>query len=422
MDRIYENIFDEDEDVESLDNQQEEEFDYIIKLKLVQTKERGENYQSKIEQYFFLLGFEDVKLDFDTEAIYELFYIYVKGKISTKNASILYNKLSNQWKTHIIYTYDKDGPVNVELYNFIDSVSEDGFKSAKILLDYEVKKQIRINNKCLDLRNVDLSPYSIIDFSFLENYHIEQINLTGVDTSNCKYMCFMNNMYLKEIYGLESIDTSNITHMNHMFCNCRRLKEINVSGWNTSKVMDMTKMFRACTSLEKIKGLEHWNVSRVTNMSYMFECCESLVKLDKLENWKVTSLKNTEFMFCECVQLLSLDLSKWTPKLNSMRCMFKFCEQMEKLNVAGLRVDNVTKLDEVFSAMEHIKEIEGLEHWNTENVKSIYKIFFDSSNLKYVNIKNWNMDNCMTYLDAFRNTSISNSFEDEFLEKFLGRY
>lgn len=36
MDRIFENIFDDEEDVESLDNQQEEEFDYIIKLKLVQ--------------------------------------------------------------------------------------------------------------------------------------------------------------------------------------------------------------------------------------------------------------------------------------------------------------------------------------------------------------------------------------------------
>ena len=64
--------------------------------------------------------------------------------------------------------------------------------------------------------------------------------------------------------------------MSYMFCAIGRNAttfNLDLSGWNTSKVSDMTCMFeyagKNATSL-LIKGLSDWNTSNVTNMSYMF--------------------------------------------------------------------------------------------------------------------------------------------------------
>lgn len=48
---------------------------------------------------------------------------------------------------------------------------------------------------------------------------------------------------------------------------------LDLSGWNTSKVINMSRMFEKAgfySETFNIHGLEHWNTSNVTNMSYMF--------------------------------------------------------------------------------------------------------------------------------------------------------
>ena len=63
-----------------------------------------------------------------------------------------------------------------------------------------------------------------------------------------------------------------------MFDSCESLRELNLSGFNTSRITDMTYMFADCnmTSLD----LSKFNTSNVTNMAYMFRDCSSLTALD----------------------------------------------------------------------------------------------------------------------------------------------
>ena len=45
-------------------------------------------------------------------------------------------------------------------------------------------------------------------------------------------------------------------------------------------------MFRGCSSLRDIKGLEKWNVSNGNNFSCMFDGCSSLSDIKVLEKYE----------------------------------------------------------------------------------------------------------------------------------------
>jgi len=83
---------------------------------------------------------------------------------------------------------------------------------------------------------------------------------------------FSNFKALITIRGIENLNTSEVTEMNHMFYGCSSLKELNVSNFNTSEVTDMSAMFGNCSSLKEL-NVSNFNTSEVTNMKEMFTGC-----------------------------------------------------------------------------------------------------------------------------------------------------
>ena len=68
-----------------------------------------------------------------------------------------------------------------------------------------------------------------------------------------------------------------------MFFNCSSLTNLNISNWNTGKVMIMYSMFSGCSSLTNL-NISNWNTGKVTDMNSMFNGRSSLRTLDiKLE-------------------------------------------------------------------------------------------------------------------------------------------
>jgi len=89
---------------------------------------------------------------------------------------------------------------------------------------------------------------------------------------------------------LTDIDVSNVKSFNSIFRRMsrpgyREFNEIDVTGWNTSSVTDMSRMFFNCFKLEKIKGIEDWDVSNVESMRSMFYNCHKL-QLD-ISSWNI---------------------------------------------------------------------------------------------------------------------------------------
>ena len=100
---------------------------------------------------------------------------------------------------------------------------------------------------------------------------------------------------------LSDIDVSELNDLSTAFLWYRRFKTIDISGWDTSNVKDMTMMFYGCFDLTDIIGIENMNIDNVECMNYMFSDCKKLDITDKIKDWKVNP-KNVRVsgMFREC--------------------------------------------------------------------------------------------------------------------------
>ena len=82
--------------------------------------------------------------------------------------------------------------------------------------------------------------------------------------------------------------------MNGMFLNCKSLKELNLSNFNTENVTLMRDMFRECLSLKEL-NLNNFNTNNVTNMDNMFSGCskELIMKIQtQYKNIKEEAFEN----------------------------------------------------------------------------------------------------------------------------------
>ena len=73
--------------------------------------------------------------------------------------------------------------------------------------------------------------------------------------------------------------------MRFMFSGCYGLTSLDLTGWNTSNVTDMSSMFSNCRSLTSL-DLTEWDTSNVTSMSYMLYYCGDLTSIATGPNFK----------------------------------------------------------------------------------------------------------------------------------------
>ncbi|MDY2957774.1 MAG: sigma-70 family RNA polymerase sigma factor [Floccifex sp.] len=107
---------------------------------------------------------------------------------------------------------------------------------------------------------------------------------------------------------------------------------LDLSKFDSSKVVDMSKMFSNCSSLKHL-NIVCLNTSKVENMSDMFFNCKNLSNLD-LSNFDTSKVKSMHSMFEKCLKLEYLDLSSFTTNnLLDMSKMFKKCRNLKKLNL-----------------------------------------------------------------------------------------
>ena len=160
---------------------------------------------------------------------------------------------------------------------------------------------------------------------------------TSANTPNAFY-------YVKQIEGLGSWNTSNVTDMSWCFDSCKALQSLDISNWNTSQVTNVGAMFYDCESLTSLdlSALDFSNVTRQyysyklasqSSVGYygMFDGCRELTTItgimasDLLNNSK---LKNLSFMFRNCYKLQTLDLTGWdTSYVTDFTSMFEQCQQ-----------------------------------------------------------------------------------------------
>lgn len=201
-------------------------------------------------------------------------------------------------------------------------------------------------------------------FSDLKNVK-SYVGLDKIDTSEVVSMrgLFMDNLNLTTL-DLSSWNTSKLEEMRMIFAvaiydrpKFSKLTSINLAGWDTSHVTDLSGAFLYCGSLRTVIGLEQFNTEKVTDMTAVFYGT-AFSSLD-VSNFSSASLTEMSWMFGGMRNVTSIKLgSKFDAALvQNFRALFVYSPKLEMLDISGLDMSRVTENNAMFLGDFSLKKL-----------------------------------------------------------------
>ena len=116
---------------------------------------------------------------------------------------------------------------------------------------------------------------------------------------------------LTDITGLSGFNTTYVTNMFKLFYQSYSLIDLSpIANWDTGNVTTMRCAFGAGytgpsgtvspMSINSVSALTNWNTQKVTDMGLMFKGCLQLTDIDPISKWNVSNVANMNQMFMRC--------------------------------------------------------------------------------------------------------------------------
>lgn len=218
---------------------------------------------------------------------------------------------------------------------------------------------------------------------------------------------FYSGKKINAIYGLEYLNTEEVTAMNEMFYHCDLLTSLDVSHFNTENVTTMLSMFDNCYALKQL-DVSHFNTSKCVYMHHMFQGCRSLTELDlsnfdtrnvqsmycmfndsyslkhiNLSNFDTSSLTSIFLMFNGCRNLTEIDLTCFdTSKISDMHQLFYGCSSLEEIDLSSFNTSKVIDMCDMFNGCTSLTTISVSDMWTTDKVSKSDRMFSNCVNLE----------------------------------------
>ena len=168
--------------------------------------------------------------------------------------------------------------------------------------------------------------------------NLTTIDLTNLDASQSTTMqkMFRGCSSLEHIIGLEEFDTSSSTYFGSMFSGCSSLKELDVSHFDATHVTVLCFMFNGCSSLESLNmSGSGWKTSSLGLMVHVWEGCTSLKSLD-LSQLDTSNVRSMTYDFNGCASLEYLDLSGAdTSNVSNLMHLLDGCTSLTTIKVGA---------------------------------------------------------------------------------------
>ena len=159
------------------------------------------------------------------------------------------------------------------------------------------------------------------------------------------------------------------------------------------KTMENNTVYLYCSDIESVS-------IDATSLYGMFQEKTNILNISVLA-CDTSKVKNMSFMFKDCYRLENLDLSNFdTKNVEKMQFMFGVCKNLKNLNVQNFSIKSISSLCFIFFADEELKEID-LSEWNfsekfTINKKgektNIFKSILKSTYFEKIILKNKNIN------------------------------
>lgn len=148
----------------------------------------------------------------------------------------------------------------------------------------------------------------------------------------------------------------------HMFQNYNNSATIDVSNLDTSNVTSMDYMFRNAT-VTNIIGLNKFDTSKVVGMNMTFAGMKNITNID----------------------LSSFD----THNVQGFYRTFQGVEKVETLDVSSFNTSNAITMEGMFYYMSNLKNIIGLENFDTANVENMLGMFSACFSIEELNLNSF---------------------------------
>lgn len=209
--------------------------------------------------------------------------------------------------------------------------------------------------------------------------------------STCSWFDGMTN--LSAIIGLENLNTSKVTNMSAMFRGCSKLVTLDLSHFGTSNVTSMESMFEGCTKLTTI-NVSGFSTATVENVSVsrMFYGCTALTNLN-VTGFNTSNAGDVDMseMFSGCSALTSLDLIDFdTSKATTLFGMFQGDYRLASLDLSNFNTANVTDMSNMFYGCTALTTVD-LSSFNTARVTTMANMFLGcQQKLKILDLSSFN--------------------------------
>lgn len=231
---------------------------------------------------------------------------------------------------------------------------------------------------------------------------------------------------VEKIEGLDYIDTISVTNFTSMFEGCSSLKALDLSDLDTSNAVLMSYMFKGCSNLRTILVDNSFVRPPMPELSFsMFNNCPKLhgqrgTESKEGEEYNVNyarvdggptnpgffTKKGEEWMYWYRVVPYVLHLTSNKPTSGDYEIVTRYdaveyglYKELNKADIKKVVFDNEWAAEtyaELFCGFTNLEEIEGLDKFKIDKVKSMRAMFKDCKKLEYIDlshIQNANIEN-----------------------------
>ena len=208
------------------------------------------------------------------------------------------------------------------------------------------------------------------------------ISIAGLFFSS--YLSFSNIKF-------ERLDTTNLLDISLAFSGCSGLKSINIED-NLSNIRFAIGTFENCKTLKNIT----WDVGLLTgliDMSRMFRGCSSLLLDDMtfLSKCKPVYMDST-FCFCNILDIKSIEQLNASNLISSSRLFYNSFIESETLDISGWDTHNIVDMSYMFSKTKNVKQVI-FGNIDMRNARILARLFYCNKDISKVDLSGIKVEN-----------------------------
>lgn len=231
-------------------------------------------------------------------------------------------------------------------------------------------------------------PYTTKISNWSSSYNNICSNLIHFDVRDCVSLTSLANLfnysYFLEKCSFIGWDTSKVLNFSYMFRGCK-IKEIDISNFSADSATNMSYMFYDCQGLRKLT-LPKWNTSLVTTFGSMFQNCYCLEQVNA-DGWVTEACTNISSMFQNCIKA-KLSFRNWdTKSVKTFNLAFSSCRGIQELDYSGFDLTSCTTLNSISSDVYQAVKYD-CSGWQVPSTADISYLFRNIYSCQEINLDN----------------------------------